>query len=510
MPFKAFCRGFAAKAFEDIPTTASRSWPILGHIPALLHPQLGNKGISKQVAKIRAEEIDPEIDLLRLNIPMLNTENDGRVVYVFRPEDAEVIYRNEGRYPFRGDTIKMLKVLRRRRPDIFGGTLGVLLEEGERWKAVRSAVQQDLMRPKSALYYLDDLQDVADDFVQHVRRKTNPETRINEGDLLKDLHMWGFESVSLAALDTRMGLLKANPDEEAQRLIKCSALIIENFPDLIFRSPLWNLLPNMWHSTFRLCEEQFQLAIDLMTAKLRVIEDKIRSKTEMTKEDETEVVDFPVLQKLIMKHPDSPIPTVMALDMVFAGIDTTGNSAGFLLHNLATNPDKQELLREEMNSFGNESPLTPQDVGKMKYFRACFKESQRHTPTVEAAVRILPQEVVIRGYTIPKGTLVFIPWNILSHDPKNFVRPDLYSPERWLNKNSKNSIHPFASLQFGHGPRKCIGQRFAELEILILTYKLLRNFRVEWAGSIRDTPLPTETALTNRPIRPLKFMFTDL
>ena len=39
--------------------------------------------------------------------------------------------------------------------------------------------------------------------------------------------------------------------------------------------------------------------------------------------------------------------------MIFGGIDTTGNTLGFLLYHLAANPDKQEILRRECLSVGN-------------------------------------------------------------------------------------------------------------------------------------------------------------
>ncbi len=45
---------------------------------------------------------------------------------------------------------------------------------------------------------------------------------------------------------------------------------------------------------------------------------------------------------------DSGIPVVMANDAMFAGIDTTGNTASILLYHLATNPEKQENLYQEI------------------------------------------------------------------------------------------------------------------------------------------------------------------
>jgi cytochrome P450 len=57
---------------------------------------------------------------------------------------------------------------------------------------------------------------------------------------------------------------------------------------------------------------------------------------------------------MILKNgPNSPIPYVMAFDMVIAGIDTTGNTLAFLLYNLAKNPDKQVC---RINLKQNHSP----------------------------------------------------------------------------------------------------------------------------------------------------------
>ena len=58
--------------------------------------------------------------------------------------------------------------------------------------------------------------------------------------------------------------------------------------------------------------------------------------------------DMSVLEKFIDRNgADSPIPSIMASDMLLAGIETTGNTLGFLLYNLATNPNKQAGLGKD-------------------------------------------------------------------------------------------------------------------------------------------------------------------
>lgn len=61
-------------------------------------------------------------------------------------------------------------------------------------------------------------------------------------------------------------------------------------------------------------------------------------------------------------------------------------------------------------------------------------------------------------------------------DCKNF------KPERWIkqsSESSKNYIHPFASLPYGHGPRMCLGRRFADLEMQVFLAKVINIRKVK-------------------------------
>jgi cytochrome P450 len=75
-------------------------------------------------------------------------------------------------------------------------------------------------------------------------------------------------------------------------------------------------------------------------------------------------------------------------------------------------------------------------------------------------------------------TPILIASNNISQDARFHTHPDQFIPERFLRHDTTNMErvkhnHPFAFLPFGFGPRGCIGQRFAETEILILTIKVI-------------------------------------
>lgn len=122
----------------------------------------------------------------------------------------------------------------------------------------------------------------------------------------------------------------------------------------------------------------------------------------------------------------------MAMDMLFAGIDTVGaelalNSTIFsvyfqilffqtstvvanLLYHLAKNPSKQEKLREEILEIlpNVDSKLTPTSLNSVPYMRACIKESMRLSPVVPGNMRGVGKNLVLQGYQIPKDVSLYI------------------------------------------------------------------------------------------------------
>ena len=75
----------------------------------------------------------------------------------------------------RGNAFESYKLMREQRKDIFGETTGVLMENNEKWHDIRSKTQQDLMRPKSAHFYLEEIQKVSDEFMDFIRSQRSPD-----------------------------------------------------------------------------------------------------------------------------------------------------------------------------------------------------------------------------------------------------------------------------------------------------------------------------------------------
>ena len=91
--------------------------------------------------------------------------------------------------------------------------------------------------------------------------------------------------------------------------------------------------------------------------------------------------------------------------------------------------------------------------------------------------RVCAEDCTLGPYKIKKDTIVQFPFAAMHHNPKLFPQPEKFKPERFLKPNS-NEIVPFSYLPFGGGPRICIGQRFAIIEMKIAMAKLIYRFRI--------------------------------
>jgi cytochrome P450 len=181
-----------------------------------------------------------------------------------------------------------------------------------------------------------------------------------------------------------------------------------------------------------------------------------------------------------------------ALTLFLAGHETTALTLTYSLYLLATHPECQARLADELERvLGGRSPRLA-DLESLSYTEAVVLESMRLYPPAWGLAREALTAVDIGDFHFPKGaTFVMSPW-VVHRDPKNFDDPEAFKPERWENDLARR-LPRFAYFPFGGGPRVCIGNRFAMMEAKLVLAGALQRFRFEPTPRTEITLFPSVT-----------------
>lgn len=165
----------------------------------------------------------------------------------------------------------------------------------------------------------------------------------------------------------------------------------------------------------------------------------------------------------------------------FAGFDSTATMMSFAALQLAVDPEAQEKLRQEVDAVleNCDGKPTYEAINGMQYLSGVVYEVLRMYPTQVITDRICTKDFELpsagpgsKPLLVKEGMSVAIPVYGLHHDPKYFPDPWTFKPERFLG-NNKEIVNSAYYLPFGIGPRMCIGNRFALLEIKVVLFYLL-------------------------------------
>ncbi|XP_034977169.1 cytochrome P450 4B1 [Zootoca vivipara] len=164
---------------------------------------------------------------------------------------------------------------------------------------------------------------------------------------------------------------------------------------------------------------------------------------------------------------------------LFEGHDTTTSGISWLLYAMAQNPEHQQKCREEIKEIlGERETLRWDDLSKMTYTTMCIKESLRVYPPVPQVYRELNKPVTFAdGKTLPAGALISLNIYVLHKNPEVWKDPQVFDPLRFSPDNSSQR-HSYAFLPFAAGPRNCIGQQFAMMELKLAVALTLLRFQV--------------------------------
>jgi len=171
-------------------------------------------------------------------------------------------------------------------------------------------------------------------------------------------------------------------------------------------------------------------------------------------------------------------------DFFSAGTETSSTTMKWAVLFLSINQDVQERCRQEVLEVLGDEKAAVADMPKMPYVLATIAEIQRiarvapssipHTSTASTTVTLPNSKTT---YTFPKGSNFMANISFIMNDPKHFVDPDKFNPERFINENGK-FVKSERVIPFSIGKRYCMGELLARNEVFIFFVSLLQQTRM--------------------------------
>jgi cytochrome P450 len=194
-----------------------------------------------------------------------------------------------------------------------------------------------------------------------------------------------------------------------------------------------------------------------------------------------------------------------SMQLLVAGHETSSNGLSWLLYLLSSHPECLERVRQEFDSVLGDAPLSHADVPKFEFTTQVIQEGLRLYPPFWMIDREAVSDDRVGDTEIPGGSTVIVYVYGAHHAPRYWENPESFDPERFIKGNEKLRT-PFTYLPFGGGPRVCIGNQYAMLQILMILSGLLRKYDFQLApGQV----IEARPMVILRPKHGIRMTFTE-
>ncbi|KAL0312176.1 UNVERIFIED_CONTAM: cytochrome [Sesamum radiatum] len=164
-------------------------------------------------------------------------------------------------------------------------------------------------------------------------------------------------------------------------------------------------------------------------------------------------------------------------NIYLAGFETSAVSASWCLMLLASNPEWQTRLRDEVEEVCQGRIPDIDMLRKMKKLHMVIQETMRLYPPAPTLAREAFKDVKIGNIRVPKGVNVWTMVTALHTDTALWGADALeFKPQRFENGIAGACKSPNAYIPFGFGQRVCVGQHLAMVELKMLMALILTNF----------------------------------
>lgn len=165
------------------------------------------------------------------------------------------------------------------------------------------------------------------------------------------------------------------------------------------------------------------------------------------------------------------------MTLFIAGHETSALILQAILIELARNPEAESALHAELDSvLGGRMPSF-EDVARLPITKQVVKEGLRLYPAAWILLRQATAPIEVGGYALNKGTHVWVSPYVIQRDPAYYDQPERFRPERWTAA-FEDSLPRYANIPFGAGPRICLGNGFAMLEMQLAVAAIASRYRM--------------------------------
>ncbi|KAF2897107.1 hypothetical protein ILUMI_09067 [Ignelater luminosus] len=358
--------------------------------------------------------------------------------------------------------------------------------KGEQWREMRTTLSPSFTSSKMKMMF-GLMCECAQQFVDHFLKKGEETITL---EMKETFSRYTNDVIASVGFGIKCDSLK-DPENEfyvkgrsAINFVGIKFILIAFFPRIanlfnltIFSEEVSYFFRKVVKDTLEHREREGTVRLDMMHLLIQARKGKLK--------DEGSNVEFSAEEaERYSKLTDEDI-TAQALVFFLAGFESVASGMSFLAYELALNPDIQKQLQEEIDeTINSQGSVTYDSLMKMKYLDMVLSESLRKWP-----ITVVTDRLCVKPYTIEptqpgekpihikEGDLMAIPIYAMQRDPRFYPDPDRFNPERFSPEN-KSSINPYTYLTFGIGPRSCIGNRFAILEIKTLIFYVLSKFDI--------------------------------
>jgi len=175
------------------------------------------------------------------------------------------------------------------------------------------------------------------------------------------------------------------------------------------------------------------------------------------------------------------------INLLAAGMETTGVALAWTLHLLDANPDACAWASEEVDSvLGGRLPKAS-DLPRLTRMKMCINEAMRVYPPAWFIPRVAQTDDSIGGYPVRAGEVVLVCPYATHRDPAVWESPEAFQPDRFSAE--KEAKRPrFSFIPFGAGPRFCIGAHYSLIVGQLILAMTLQRYRLRGVRGHRVVP----------------------